>query len=68
MTLLPDGRSERAAHDDELTAAREFQRLTELYLAKVRGLYPKMSQPMKCRVTPTLQQLRGLTGPGGWHR
>lgn len=34
MTLLPNGRSERAALDDELTAAREFQRLTELYLAR----------------------------------
>lgn len=68
MTLLPNGRSERAALDDELSAVREFQRLTELYLAKVRGLYPQMSQPMKRRVTPTLQQLRDLTGPSGWHR
>jgi len=68
MTLLPNGRSERAALDDEITAAREFQRLTELYLARVRGLYPQMSQSMKRRVTPTLQQLRGLAGPSGWHR
>ena len=68
MTLLPNGRSERAALDDELAATREFQRLTELYLAKVRDLYPKMSQSMKRRVTPTLQQLRGIAGPSGWHR
>lgn len=68
MTLLPNGRSERAALDDEATAAREFQRLTQAYLAKARELYPKLSQPMKRRVTPTLQQLRNLTGPGGWHR
>jgi len=68
MTLLPNGRSERAAIDDELTAAREFQRLTELYLAKVRALYPRMSQPTKRRVTPTLQQLRSLASPSGWHR
>jgi len=68
MTLLPNGRSERAALDDELAAGREFQRLTQVYLAKARELYPKMSQPMKRRVTPTLQQLRNLSGPGGWHR
>lgn len=68
MTLLPNGRSERAALDEETAAAREFQRLTELYLAKVRELYPRMSQSMKRRVTPTLQQLRGLVGPGGWRR
>ena len=68
MTLLPNGRSERAALDEELSAAREFQRLTELYLAKARALYPQMSAPMKRRVTPTLQQLRSLVGPGGWHR
>lgn len=68
MTLLPNGRSERSALDDELTAAREFQRLTELYLSEVRALYPQMSLPMKRRVTPTLQQLRDLAGPSGWHR
>jgi len=68
MTLLPDGRSERGALDAELTAAREFQRLTQLYLDKIRQLYPQMSQSTKRRVTPTLQQLRDLSGPGGWHR
>lgn len=68
MTLLPNGRSERAALDDETAAVREFQRLTEIYLAKVRELYPRMSKSMKRRVTPTLQALRSLAGPGGWHR
>ena len=68
MTLLPNGRSERAALDDERAAVREFQRVTELYLAKVRELYPKMSRSTKLRITSTLQQLRGLIGPGGWHR
>lgn len=68
MTLLPNGRSQRAALDDEVSAAHEFQRLTQLYLDKVRELYPQMSQSMKRRVTPTLQQLRDLAGPGRWHR
>lgn len=68
MTLLPNGRSERDAIDAELIAVRELARLTQLYLAKVRELYPKMSQSTKRRVTPTLQQLRSLVGPGGWHR
>lgn len=66
MTLLPNGRSERSAIDDELTAAKEFRRLTEAYLARVREIYPRMSRPTKRRVTPTLQQLRELAGPSGW--
>jgi len=68
MTLLPNGRSERAQLEGEITAAREFGRLTDAYLAKVRELYPQMSQSMKRRVTPTLQQLRTLVGPGGLRR
>lgn len=68
MTLLPDGRSERAAIEAEIVATRKFQELTQMYLARVRELYPEMSQSMKRRVTPTLQQLRDLVGPGGWRR
>lgn len=63
MTLLPDGRSERAALDAERAAAREFHRLTELYLAKARELYPQLSKSAKRRITPTLQELRGLVSP-----
>jgi hypothetical protein len=68
MTLLPGGRSERSVIDDEMAAAGEFQRLTQLYLSKVRELYPKMSRPTKRRITPTLQQLRDIVGPSGWQR
>jgi len=68
MTLLPDGRSQRGALDAELSAAREFQRLTQLYLAKMRQVYPQMSQSTKRRITPALQHLRGLVGPGEWGR
>lgn len=68
MTLLPNGLSERAALEAEMTATREFQRLTQIYLAKVRELYPRMSQSTKRHVTPPLQQLRSLAGPERWHR
>jgi hypothetical protein len=68
MALLPDGRTERSVIDAELDAAKEFRRLTSAYLAKMRELYPKLSRPAKRRVTPTLQQLRDLVGPGGWQR
>lgn len=66
MTLLPNGRSERAVLDDEIGAAKEFNRLTQAYLARVRELYPSMSGPTRRKVTPTLQQLRELVGPARW--
>jgi hypothetical protein len=68
MTLLPNGRTERAVLDDERAAAREFQRLTDLYLARARDLYPRLSRSTKLRVTPTLQQLRSLVAPGALPR
>jgi len=68
MTLLPDGRSERAVFDAEIAAAREFQRLTRAYLSKVRELYPAMGRPTRQHVTPTLQQLRELVDGGGLTR
>ncbi|GAB3356210.1 hypothetical protein GCM10027430_25040 [Lysobacter tyrosinilyticus] len=66
MTLLPNGRSERTALEAELAAAKEFQRLTRAYLARVRSIYPEMGNPTKRRVTPTLQHLRDLAGPDTW--
>ena len=66
MALMPDGRTERSVINAELSAEKEFRRLTHAYLARMRQVYPNMSRPTKRRITATLQQLRNLAGPGGW--
>ncbi|GAB3388064.1 hypothetical protein [Lysobacter fragariae] len=60
MTLLPDGRSERAVLDGEVAAGKELRRLTDVYLAKVRELYPSLSPATQRRITPAMQQLRDV--------
>jgi hypothetical protein len=39
MALMPDGRSERSVIDAEVAAEREFRRLTDAYLARMREIY-----------------------------
>lgn len=68
MALMPDGRTERSVIDAEKAADREFRRLTDAYLARMREIYPRLSRPSKRRITSTLQQLRDLLGPSGWQR
>ena len=49
MTVLPNGRTERAVLDQELVASAERNRLTHAYLAHERALYPNLSPSCTAR-------------------
>jgi hypothetical protein len=63
MTLLPNGRTERAVLDQELSANKELKRLTHAYLARVRAVYPNLSPNVRRDITPMMKQLRDFAGP-----
>jgi hypothetical protein len=63
MTLLPNGRTERAVLDAELAAGKELKRLTHAYLARVRALYPDLGSNVRRDITPVMKQLKDFAGP-----
>jgi hypothetical protein len=62
MALMPDGRTERSVIDAEMAAEREFRRLTDAYLARMREIYPRLSRPSKRRIRRRFSNFETCSG------